>query len=113
LLVIITAPRHPADRYKENRRSLENSNADKINSEKSNPTARCTTPHIREEELKSAFVQAFNQILGGKEQYIAKFEKLLPLLAETSALEKKLEAAQAEYDDISNRMRRYIEENTR
>jgi hypothetical protein len=73
----------------------------------------CTTPHIREDELKPAFVWAFNRILGDKAQCIAQFEKLLPLLADTSGLEKKLEEVQGEYDAILDRKRRYMEENAR
>ena len=71
----------------------------------------CGTPHIREEELKTAFVTAFNRILGDKRQYIAAFEEMLPILADTTALAKKLAEAQDACDTISGRMRRYIEEN--
>ncbi|MCL1976226.1 MAG: recombinase family protein [Firmicutes bacterium] len=74
---------------------------------------RCNTPRIREEELKVAFIQAFNQILGDKNRYIDQFEELLPLLADSSALETKLEEAQTACDAAVGRMRRYVEENTR
>jgi len=73
----------------------------------------CDTPHIREDELKPAFIQAVNQILGNKERYIANFEELLPLLADTSVLEKKLEEHQSEHEAVINRIRLYMEENTR
>jgi DNA invertase Pin-like site-specific DNA recombinase len=75
--------------------------------------ARCKTPRIREEELKSAFVRAFNRVLGGKERYIARFEELLPLLTDTSVLEDKLKEARDASDAAVSRMRRYMEENTR
>ena len=73
----------------------------------------CETPHIREDELKPAFIQAVNQILGDKDRYITNFEELLPLLADTSELEKELEKLQVEHDSIRNRMHSYIEENKR
>lgn len=73
----------------------------------------CETPHIREDELKPAFIQAVNQILSDKDRYITNFEELLPLLADTSELEKKLEELQSEHDALLRRMRRYMEENTR
>ena len=73
----------------------------------------CETPHIREDELKPAFIQAVNQILGDKNRYITSFEELLPLLANTSELEKKLEKLQGEHDSLINRMHRYVEENKR
>jgi DNA invertase Pin-like site-specific DNA recombinase len=73
----------------------------------------CETPHIREDELKPAFIQAVNQILGDKDRHITNFEELLPLLADTSVLKKKLEELQSEHDTAISRMRRYMEENTR
>ncbi len=73
----------------------------------------CATPFIREEELKAAFVVAFNRILGEKSQYIAAFKEILPLLADTSKLEAKLAKAQDASDAATGRMRRYVEENAR
>jgi hypothetical protein len=75
--------------------------------------APCNTPRIRDEELKTAFVEAFNQILGNKSHYISQFEELLPLLADTSELEQALSEAQNAYDASVGRMRRYVEENAR
>ncbi len=74
--------------------------------------ARCNTPRIREDEIKTAFIQACNRILSDKSRYIAQFEELLPLLADTSALEAKLTKAQDSHDTAVGRMRRYVEENT-
>jgi len=73
----------------------------------------CETPHIREDELKPAFIQAVNQILGDKDRYITNFEELLPLLADTSELEKRLEELQSKHDDIIKRMNSCVEENKR
>jgi DNA repair exonuclease SbcCD ATPase subunit len=73
----------------------------------------CETPHIREDELKPAFIQAFNRILGDKDQYITSFEGLLPLLVDTSILEKRLAELQGEHDSAMSRMHCYMEENTR
>lgn len=96
---------HSADKYKThiwqcNRKYIDNK--------------LCKTPHIREEELKSAFLQAFNRILGNKERYITEFETaMLPFLADTSSLEKKLKELQDKRNTVSVKMRNYIEENTR
>lgn len=73
----------------------------------------CETPHIREHELKPAFIQAVNQILGDRDRYITHFEELLPLLADTSVLEKRLEELQSEHDAIIKRMYSCVEENKR
>ena len=74
---------------------------------------RCGSPRIREEEIKWAFIQAFNKILGDKNRYIAQFEEFLPLLADTSKLEDKLEEAKIAYEEAIERMSRYMEGNAR
>lgn len=71
----------------------------------------CETPHIREDELKPAFIQAVNQILSDKDRYITDFEELLPLLDDTSELEKKLGKLQSEHDAMIKRKYSYVEEN--
>lgn len=73
----------------------------------------CETPYIREDELKTAFIQAVNQILGNKERYIKNFEELLPLLADTSELDKELKKLQDEHESLDDRIHRYMEENKR
>lgn len=73
----------------------------------------CTTPNLRETDIKDAFVVAFNQLLGNKEQYIAHFEELLPLLADTGGLEKQLEILETEHTEKLDTLRRYMEENAR
>ncbi|MDR1753397.1 MAG: recombinase family protein, partial [Eubacterium sp.] len=74
---------------------------------------KCSAPLVREDDLKPAFIRAVNQILGDKARYIAEFEEMLPLLADTVALESKLCEAQNAEDAAVGRMKRYIEENAR
>ena len=74
-------------------------------------STRCSTPTIREEDLKRAFLKAFNSILEDKELYIAEFEEMLPLLCHTSRLEAKLAEAQNAYDDAFEGLRLHIEKN--
>ena len=73
----------------------------------------CKTPYIREDELKSAFIKAVNQILGNKERYIKSFKEQLLLLADTSNLEKELKKLQDEHDSLDDRIHCYVEENKR
>lgn len=73
----------------------------------------CDTPHIRENTVRLAFIEAINQILDDKDHYIAQFSELLPLLADTSALENKLEEWLDKRDAAIERMRRCVEENAR
>ena len=73
----------------------------------------CPTPNLREGEIEEAFVTAFNRILGDKEQYIKHFTEMLPLLADTSELEKQLNEAKEKHDRLLSSLRSYMEENTR
>lgn len=73
----------------------------------------CSTPNLDEPAIKVAFVKAFNQILGDKEQYISQFEEMLPLLADTNKLEERLAEAQNKHSSLMNSLRLYMEENTR
>lgn len=73
----------------------------------------CGTPNLREDEIESAFITAFNQLLGDKERYIAHFEELLPLLADTRDLEAQCDALEAQHAEMLEKLRLYIEANTR
>lgn len=72
----------------------------------------CSTPNLTEEEIKAAFIKAFNQVLGEKQQHIKRFEALLPILADTSKLDGQLQAAQAEHSRLMNDLRLFMDENT-
>lgn len=74
---------------------------------------KCTTPNLTEDVIKAAFIEAFSQILRSKEGYISRLEKLLPLLNDTSKLERQLEDARTEHAGLMASLRRYMEENTR
>lgn len=73
----------------------------------------CSTPNLDELAVKAAFVEAFNQMLGDKEQYIVRFEGMLPLLADTTELEAQMAEIQAKHDGLMDNLRCYMEENTR
>lgn len=73
----------------------------------------CSTPNLDEPTLRVAFMEAFNRMLGDKEQYIARFEEMLPLLADTSKLERQLTETQNKHSHLMNNLRLYMEENTR
>lgn len=73
----------------------------------------CPTPNLRDDEVKIAFIQAINQILGNKEQYITQIEQQLPLLADTTELEKDLKKLQAGHNTLMDQMQRCTDENKR
>lgn len=75
--------------------------------------SHCHTPNLNEDEIKNAFVMAFNQMLGRKAEYIARLEKLQKELNDTSLLDEQLKAATSRHAHILAELRRYMEENTR
>lgn len=81
--------------------------------QKYEPETTCSTPNLDEPTIKAAFVEAFNKVLGDKEQYIARFEEMLPLLADTRKLEERLTKAQKKHSELMDNLRFYTEENTR
>lgn len=80
---------------------------------KYNGDVPCSTPNLREDEIEDAFIVAFNQLLGDRARYIAHFEELLPLLVDTSDLEKKLDALTAQQTELWAKLRLCIAENAR
>lgn len=73
----------------------------------------CSTPNLNESAIEAAFVEAFNQMLGDKEQYIARFDEMLPLLANTTELETRMAEAQTKHEGLMDNLRLYMEVNTR
>lgn len=73
----------------------------------------CNTPTLGEEEIKVAFMEATEQILGNKERHITRLEQELLKLSDTSDLESKLKAAQDKYAKLLGEQRLYMEENAR
>jgi len=73
----------------------------------------CDTPYLREDIIKEGFIEAFNRVLGNKEPYIQRFKELLPLLADTSALERQCGKLSDEMNETETLLRRRIEENAK
>lgn len=51
--------------------------------------AKCNSPHVTEQDIQAAFVQAFNHLIENKDRYITEFEEVLPLIADTEKLERE------------------------
>lgn len=73
----------------------------------------CATPNLRETDIENAFVEAFHKLLGDKKQYIVRFEELLPLLADTSSLEKQLSDLENQHIVLKQNLQTYMDANTR
>ena len=71
----------------------------------------CPSPHLRDEEIQSAFVQAINQVVEQKEEILSTLQEALVGLTDTSGLKRECERLQEEQDAVSQQMSRMIREN--
>ena len=71
----------------------------------------CPSPHLRDEEIQSAFVQAINQVVEQKEEILSTLQEALVGLTDTSGLELECERLQAEQEAVAQQMSRMIREN--
>ena len=71
----------------------------------------CPSPHLREEELQTAFLKAINQVIQKKAEIIEACSQALRTLNDTSSLEQKMERLQTEKDMVYGRIESLIHEN--
>lgn len=74
---------------------------------------KCKTPHITEDEIKSLFLKAVNQLFAGKEEIIANTKEMVTLVCNTDALETQVADCIVELNIISEQMQSAIAENSR
>lgn len=93
---------HSTDRY---RRTIFRCN-DKFKN-------HCTTPHITEEEIKSIFVKAVNQVIERKEEILDSVNYLKEKLTNTEALEKERDKLGMDLNLLTDKVQHLIAENAR
>lgn len=74
---------------------------------------KCRTPHLNEEQIKSSFIKAFNNLVKNKEEVIKDCEDIILSLANTQNLENQITQLQDELDVVVGLTRRLIYENSR
>jgi len=72
---------------------------------------KCHTPHLLEDTLKLAFMQAFNNMITNKEEILIGCEAVIHILTDTSSLDKRNARLQREFEVINELMRKCVEEN--
>jgi hypothetical protein len=73
--------------------------------------AVCHTPHVDEEVVKQAFVEAINQMISSKDAIIRQYRGIIKTLTDTFVLEQEYTKQQNEYDVVESLIRRLIAEN--
>ena len=74
---------------------------------------KCTTPHLTEDEIKTAFISVMNRLIADKKTVIADSKMLVKQLTDCSALEKEMDQLQVEANIVAEMLRKAIEENAR
>lgn len=94
---------HSTDKY---RRTIYRCNR-KYNGEK------CQTPHVTEEEVKTAFVSAYNKLVTERKEIIANAELIRRTLCNTDALQEEKRRLESEMAVLVDMVNNCIAENAR
>ena len=72
---------------------------------------RCKTPHLYEDEIKEAFLKAFNQLITNKDEIIENCEAMKRVLTDTFALDDEARKLQSELEIIAETIHKCVDEN--
>lgn len=72
---------------------------------------RCSTPHIYENAIKEAFLEAFNSLLNNKDEILQGYEEIIYVLIDTNELDKESVRLQSECEVVAELLRKCVEEN--
>lgn len=71
----------------------------------------CKTPHLTDVEIQTAFLAAFNQVLGSRAEIIEAYHEVMEALTDTADLDTEREQLQNENEVIMGLIRKAIEDN--
>lgn len=72
---------------------------------------RCATPHVTEEEVKQKFLEAFNSMMGYREELIVNCRLVQKVLCDCSDLDAELDELHREIEVVAELSRKAIYEN--
>lgn len=72
---------------------------------------KCSTPHLYEDKIKQAFVEAFNSLIENKEEILKGYEEIIQVLTDTSKLDKESAKLQSEFEVVTEMLKKCVEEN--
>ena len=74
---------------------------------------RCETPHLTEDEIKAAFLEAFNRILDCREELIAAYREIIEILTDTGEFDRERQELISENEVTMELVRKAIEDYAR
>jgi len=72
---------------------------------------KCQTPHLYEEDLKKAFVDTFNSLMGNKKAILAGYDEVITALTDSTALDEECTQLQNESEVVLELIRKCVDEN--
>ena len=72
---------------------------------------KCATPHLYEDKIKQAFVDAFNSILANKKEIIKNYDEIIQSSMDTNALDEESLKIHGECDSLLEQIRKCVGEN--
>ena len=79
--------------------------------QRENRGQHCKTPHLTDVEIQTAFLAAFNQVLGSRAEIIEAYHEVMEALTDTADLDTEREQLQNENEVIMGLIRKAIEDN--
>jgi hypothetical protein len=75
--------------------------------------AKCATPHLKEEVIKKAFLEAFNSLIDNKEEILLDYDELVKRITDTSKEEKEIKKIEVDSQLLHTALEKLIAENAR
>jgi len=75
--------------------------------------ARCTTPTISEEDIKTAFISAFNKIIAEKGAVLDACRLMQEVLTDTAEIDAEIIRLEAEIEIVMGLMKKHVDDNMR
>lgn len=73
----------------------------------------CLTPHLKEEVIKKAFVEAFNSLIENKEEILSDYDELVKRITDSSKEEAEMETIEVDSQLLHTALEKLIAENAR
>lgn len=74
---------------------------------------KCQTPHVTEEDIKSWFLTAINQLLSNRDEIIANTERLIDMAKDTSPLKDRIDDLEQQLETIRQDITELVDRNAR
>lgn len=71
----------------------------------------CKTPHFTEDEIKSKFIEAYNEAMSDKQRIIDDTKEVITILSDTSEIDKRIADANIQIDVTAGLVEKLVREN--